>query len=75
MVKIATKRLAIPAPTSNLIAALVFEGVEPDDVFEAVALPGVTEALVVLVGLGRETLLNVIEAAPGIGTVTDALPP
>jgi len=75
--KIAEKTAAIihPAnPTSSLIAALVFEGLTPVDVFDPlVEVAGLLEALV---GLGgRETLLKVIVEAPGIGTVTDALGP
>jgi len=72
----AATRLAIPVnPISNLMAALlvVLEGVWLAEVFDP---DGVTEALVdVAVGLGREILLKVIVAAPGIGTVTDALAP
>jgi len=59
---------------SNFMAALaVLEGVWLADVFDPL---GVTEALVeVAVGLGREILLKVIVAAPGIEAVTDALAP
>jgi hypothetical protein len=51
--KTAAMILVIPAnPTSTLIAALVFEGVEPLDVLDPFD-PGVTEGLLeVLVGLG-----------------------
>lgn len=52
--KTAAMILVIPAnPTSNLIAALVFEGVEAEDVFDPVAVVFTEDELEVVVGLGR----------------------